>query len=121
MGWVSHQTEREWRHRLGGNLAREAQVERVELVMYLSEAVDEIREKLVKHRLAPRKFLWRTILQQIKKQGGFDGHLENPIMEAIRSFVRPLDDESIKSLWRETEIGMCNENDADRWFTDDLR
>jgi hypothetical protein len=98
-----------------------AQVERVELVMYLSEAVDEIREKLVKHRLAPRKFLWRTMLMQIKKAGYFDGHLENPILEAIRSFVRPLDDATIKSLWRETETGMCNENDADRWFTDDLR
>ena len=89
--------------------------------VYLTEAVDEIRVKLVKHRLAPRKFLWRTVLQQIKKQGGFDGHLENPIMETIRSFLRPLDDETIKSLWRETETGMCNENDADRWFTDDLR
>lgn len=32
-------------------------MERVELVMYLSEAIDEIREKLVKYRLAPRKVL----------------------------------------------------------------
>lgn len=89
--------------------------------MYLSEAVDEIREKLGKHRLAPRKFLWRTILKQIKKQGVFDGHLENPIMEAIRSILRPLDDATIISLWRETEMGMGNENDAGRYFTDDLR
>ncbi len=89
--------------------------------MYLSQAVDEIREMLVKHRLAPRKFLWRTILQQIKKQNCFDGHLENPIMEAIRSLLRPVDDATIKSLWRESEIGMCREDEADRNFLDDLR
>lgn len=89
--------------------------------MYLSQAVDEIRERLVKHRLAPRKFLWRTILQQIKKQSCFDGHLEAPITEAIRSLLRPLDDATIKSLWRETEIGMGREDDADRYFIDDLR
>jgi hypothetical protein len=89
--------------------------------MYLSEAVDQIREKLVKHRLAPRRFLWRTILQQVKKRGGFDGHLENPIMEAIRSLLRPLDDATIISLWRETEIGMGREGEADRYFPDDLR
>ena len=29
-----------------------------QLAMYLTGAVDEIREKLVRHRLAPRKFLW---------------------------------------------------------------
>jgi hypothetical protein len=60
--------------------------------------------------LAPSKFLWRTVLQQTKNRGGFDGHLENPIREVIRSLVRPLDDETIKSLWRETEAGMCNDN-----------
>ncbi len=89
--------------------------------MYLSEAVDEIREKLVKHRLAPRKFLWRTIFQQIAKKDCFDGAYADTIQEMIRELLRPLDDATIKALWRETETGMCNENDADRWFTDDLR
>jgi hypothetical protein len=89
--------------------------------MNLSAAVDEIREKLVKHRLAPRIFLWRTILKQIAKQDSFEGLLENPIMEVIRSFLRSLDDATIISLWRGTEVGMCNETEADRYFTDDLR
>lgn len=35
--------------------------------------------------------------------------------------LRPLDDAPIKSPWRETETGMCDEGDADRRFTDDLR
>ncbi len=89
--------------------------------VYLFDAVGEIREELVQHRLAPRKFLWPTILKQIKKRDGFDGHLEKPIIEAIRSLLRPLDDSTIISLWRETEIGMCNESEADRYFPDDLR
>jgi hypothetical protein len=41
--------------------------------MYLTEAVDGIREKLVQYRLGPRKFLWPTILKQIAKQNCFDG------------------------------------------------
>jgi hypothetical protein len=89
--------------------------------MYLSEAVDEIREKLVKHRLAPRKSLWRTILKQIAKQDCFDGAYADTIQEMIQVMLRPLDDATIISLWRETEVGMSNENDADRYFTDDLR
>jgi hypothetical protein len=36
--------------------------------MYLAEAVDAIREKLVQHRLPGRKTLWATILKQIAKQ-----------------------------------------------------
>ena len=89
--------------------------------MYLIEAVDAIREKLVKHRLAPRKFLWRTILKQIARHGCFDGAFADTIQEMIRVLLRPLDDAMIISLWRETEVGMCNENEADRYFIDDLR
>src|SRR5947209_531554 len=98
-------------------------MERVGLMgaaMYLSEAVDEIREKLVKHRLAPRKFLWRTILKQIAKQDCFDGAYADTIQKMIQALLRPLDD-AIISLWRETEVGMCNENEADRTFADGLR
>ena len=91
------------------------------MVMFLTEAVDEIREKLVQHRLAPRKFLWQTLLKQIKKQDSFDGHLEDPIIETIRSLLRPLDDATINSLWQETEIGMSNESKADHYLADDLR
>jgi hypothetical protein len=89
--------------------------------MYLSEAVDEIREKLVKHRLAPRKFLWRAILKQIAKQDCFDGVYIDTIQEMIRALLRTLDDATIVSLWRETEVGVSNDNEADRYFTDDLR
>jgi hypothetical protein len=85
-------------------------MERVGLMgaaMYPSEAVDEIREKLVKYRLAPRKFLSRTILKQIAKQDCFDGAYAGEIQEMIKSMLRPLDDATIISLWRETVVGMC--------------
>jgi hypothetical protein len=89
--------------------------------MYLSEAANEIREKLLRHRLAPRKFLWPTILKQLAKQDSFDGAYANIIMDATRSLLRPLDDAAIISLWRETEVGMGDASGADRWFTQDLR
>jgi hypothetical protein len=89
--------------------------------MYLTEAVDEIREKLAQHRLAPRKFLWPTVLKQIATQNCFDGAYADTIQKMIQALLRPLDDATIISLWRETEVGMGNERDADRWFTDDLR
>lgn len=89
--------------------------------MYLYEAVDEIREKLVRHRLAPRRFLWATILKQIAKQDSFDGAYANTILEVIRSFLRPLNDATIISLWRETEVGMGDETEDDCLFPDCLR
>ena len=89
--------------------------------MYLTETVDEIREKLVQQRVAPRRFLWPTILKQVAKQNCFDGAYADTIQEMIQALLRPLDDATIISLWRETEVGMGNESDADRWFTDDLR
>jgi hypothetical protein len=80
-------------------------------IVYLNEAADEIREKLVQHRLSGRKTLWKTILKQIAKQDAFDGHLADTILEAIRAFLKPLDDKTIISLWRETETGMCDETE----------
>ena len=84
--------------------------------VYLFDAVDEIREKMVKHRLAPRKFLWPTILKQIAKKDSFDGHHADIILEAIRVFLKPLDDKTIISLWRETETGMGDEAEDECLF-----
>jgi len=64
--------------------------------------------------------LWATILKQIKKQDSFDGAYADTILEAIRLFLRLLDDATIISLWRETEVGLGDETGADRWFPDDL-
>ena len=84
--------------------------------MYLSQAVDEIRDALVQHRLSGRKTLWPTILKQIAKQDCFDGQYADTILEVIRSFLKPLDDKTILSLWRETETGMCDETEDDCLF-----
>ena len=65
--------------------------------------------------------MWRTILKQIAKQDCFDGAYADTMQKIIQVLLRPLDDATIISLWRETEVGMCNENEADRYFTDDLR
>jgi hypothetical protein len=77
--------------------------------MYISEAVDAIRDTLVQHRLSGKQTLWSTILKQIAKQDCFDGQYADTILEAIRAFLKPLDDKSIISLWRETETGMCDD------------
>ena len=89
--------------------------------MYLTEAVDEIREKLLQHRLSGRKTLWATILKQIAKQNAFDGHYADTILEAIRAFLKPRDDKTIISLWRETETGMGDDTDDECLFPDCCR
>ena len=84
--------------------------------MYIPEAVDVIREKLVQHRLAGRKTLWSTILKQIAKRNAFDGNSVDVILEAIRSFLKSLNDETIISLWRQTGTGMGDEAEDDCIF-----
>jgi hypothetical protein len=78
--------------------------------MHFWEAVDVVREELVQHRLSGRKTLWSTILKQIAKQDSFDGHYVDVILEAIRSFLKPLNDQTIISLWRQTATGMGRRN-----------
>ena len=89
--------------------------------VYLFDAVDEIREKLVQHRLSGRKTLWATILKQIAKQDSCDGHHVDIILDVIRDLLNPLDDKTIISLWRETETGMCDDTDDDCLFPDCCR
>jgi hypothetical protein len=89
--------------------------------MYISEAVDDIRDALVQHRLSGRKTLWSTILKQIAKQDSFDGQYADTILEAIRAFLKPLDDKTIISLWRETETGMCDDTEDECLFPDCCR
>jgi hypothetical protein len=84
--------------------------------MYIPEVVNDIREKLVQHRLSGKKTLWSTILKQIAKQDSFDGQYADTILEAIRSFLRPLDDKTIISLWRQTETGMGDDTDDECLF-----
>jgi hypothetical protein len=79
--------------------------------MYLAEAVDAIREKLVGHRLSGRKPLWTTILKQIAKQDAFDGQYADTMLEVIRSFLSQTDDKAIISLWRRTGTGMGDETE----------
>jgi hypothetical protein len=89
--------------------------------MYLSQAVDEIRDKLVQHRLAPKTFLWSTIRKQIAKQDAFDEAYVDVILEAIRTFLRPLDDVTILALWRETDVGLVDESRGVHFSPADLR
>jgi len=84
--------------------------------MYIPQAVDVIREELVRHRLSGRKTLWSTILKQIAKKDSFEGQYADTILEVIRSFLKPLDDKTIISLWRQTETGMGNEAEDDCIF-----
>jgi hypothetical protein len=92
-----------------------------QLTMYLAEAVDAIREKLVQHRLSGRKTLWATILKQIAKQHAFDGHYADTILEVIRSFLSQVDDKTIISLWRQTETGMGDDAEEECLYPDSVR
>jgi hypothetical protein len=89
--------------------------------MYLHEAVDAIREKLVRHRLSGRKTLWSTNLKQIAKQNAFDGHYVDTILEIIRSFLSGLEAGTILSLWKQTETGMGDETEEECLFPDAVR
>jgi len=89
--------------------------------MHLTEAVDAIRERRVRHRQSGRKTLWAAILKQIAKQDGFDGHYADTILEVIRHFVRQLDDETTLSLWRQTGAGMGDQTEDACLFPDSVR
>ncbi len=89
--------------------------------MDLAEAVDEIREKLIQRRLSGRKTLWATILKQIAEQDSFEGQHANTILEVIRSFLKPLDDKTTISLWRQTETGMGEDVDDECLLPDFCR
>jgi hypothetical protein len=89
--------------------------------MYLAEAVDAIREKLVQHRLSERKTLWATIVKQIAKQDAFDGQYADTILEFIRSLLGQLDDATIISLWRQTETGVGDETEDECLYPDSVR
>jgi hypothetical protein len=89
--------------------------------VYLPEAIDEIREKLVQHRLSGTKTLWVTILKQVAKQDSLDGQYADTILEATRAFLKPLDDKTIISLWRESETGMRHDTNDDCLFPDCCR
>jgi hypothetical protein len=89
--------------------------------MYLAEAVDAIQEKLVRHRLSSRKTLWSAILEQIANRDSFDGEHADTILAAIRSYLEPLDDQTVISLWRETEAGMGDDTDDECLFPDCCR
>jgi len=53
--------------------------------MDIPEAVDVIREELVRHRLSGRNPLWSTILKQIAKKDSVEGQSADTILETIRS------------------------------------
>jgi hypothetical protein len=96
-------------------------LEELGAAMFLSDAVDEIREKLVKHRLAPRKYLWQTILKEIAKTSSFNGAYAQIIERMIEEFLKPLDDATIISLWSETEVGMSKEHEDNLYIIAGLR
>ena len=89
--------------------------------MELTEAADVIREKLLEHRTSRTGNLWSTILKQIRKQDGFDGHYADAILEIIRRFLSQLDDETSIALWRTTEAGFADDTEDDCLFPDSIR
>ena len=75
--------------------------------MYLTDTIDTIREKLL------AAGLWTTILEQIRKQKSLDGTLSDAIQEVIDSFLEALNQDSMNSIWEETDTGMQREYGAE--------
>src|SRR4051794_4436393 len=89
--------------------------------MYLFEAADTIRDRLIEHQVSRSEDLRETILKQIKKKDSFDGKYVETILEVIRSFLSQLDDDTTIALWRTTEAGCDDDSDDDCLFPDSLR
>ena len=89
--------------------------------MELAEAAEDIRERLIKHRISQRANLWSTILKQIRNQDSFDGQFADALLETIRSFLNQLDDQTAIGLWRTTEAGFGDETEDDYLFPDCVR
>jgi hypothetical protein len=89
--------------------------------MYISEAIDTIRNSIVEHRIASGADLWSTILKQIEKRGSFDGDYVDNIICFIRSFLSQLDDGTVISLWRTTETGMADSDEDESLFPETVR
>jgi len=83
--------------------------------MYLTEAIDTIREKL----LAAGQ--WTTILAQIRKQNSLDGTLADAIQGSIDGFLETLDQDTMNSIWEETDTGMQREYGAEEIHPDGVR
>jgi hypothetical protein len=91
------------------------------LAMYLSEAVDALRERLVRHRLPGGKDLWSTVLRQIARQDSFDGRPADAILEVIKSFLNSPDVETLIALGKQTETGIVDETEEDCLDLDSVR
>jgi hypothetical protein len=79
----------------------------------LGEAVEDIRELALKHRLpgSGTAFLWATILAQFAESNSCDGTLANTLEEIIRAYLKEVDDNAIISMWLETETGFGDDSE----------
>jgi hypothetical protein len=89
--------------------------------MHLSEAIHEIREKLLEHRISRTADLWSTILKQIAEQDSFDGRHADTILDLIRLYLGQLGDQTAIALWRTTEVGFADDTEDDCLFPDSVR
>jgi hypothetical protein len=105
----------------GGRAQGALSVRRLTWMTSLATILDELRNQLIDHRLGPRKYLWSTIVKQLAKQHAFDGAHADIIEKTIRDILRPLDHATLFELWRDTELGMNDDDDADCHLTDCLR
>ena len=71
--------------------------------MFLAEALDRVRESLVKRRVSAGESLWLVIVKQISDCDCFDGQHGEAVEEVVQSFVCRLNDGTTILLWRETE------------------
>ena len=84
-------------------------------------AIDAVRDGAVRRTLPDGGRLWSTIVKQIGDNGYFDGKLADMLEEIIGSLLKNLHDAQIIELWRDSEMGMTHDGDAEDFLADSLR
>ena len=88
--------------------------------MYLSQAVDDIRERSLQKRISKRSCLWAAIVKQLARSDGFDGEYADIVTEIVRAFLNRLDNATIIELWKQTDTGMRNASEDETLQADCL-
>ena len=87
----------------------------------LFQAIDVVRERVMRLPSSEKADVWSTILKQIAKRKSFEGRYAVAIEEIIRPLVQRLDDDVAIAMWRETEIGMGDDADDEQLVADSVR
>lgn len=82
--------------------------------IHLYEVVQNIIGVLKNHQapIGSNVDIWEKILSQIRERDSFNASYCDVIQDVISDYLKKLDDDSKRYIWKETETG-CKDNDSD--------